>query len=206
MGEAAGVRLDVTVEATEKKAFASVLGWPGWCRSGRTEDAALDALLVYRDRYDVVAREAGLALPDDVELHVVERLPGTGTTAFGAPDRRSAYEDGPVTEQDLALLQASWRVLDRVVAGAPETLRKGPRGGGRDRDAVATHVREAQHAYARSVGVRLTPAESADMARAHAELLQALRTAPPEKTPRYWVRRATWHVLDHAWEIEDKSD
>ena len=22
---------------------------------------------------------------------------------------------------------------------------------------------------------------------------------------RYWVRRAAWHVLDHAWEIEDKT-
>ena len=22
--------------------------------------------------------------------------------------------------------------------------------------------------------------------------------------PRYFVRRAAWHVLDHAWEIEDR--
>jgi hypothetical protein len=22
--------------------------------------------------------------------------------------------------------------------------------------------------------------------------------------PRYVVRRAAWHVLDHAWEIEDR--
>ena len=23
--------------------------------------------------------------------------------------------------------------------------------------------------------------------------------------PRYFVRRAAWHVLDHAWEIEDRA-
>ena len=197
--------LPVTVEAVDRKAFASVLGWPGWCRPGRTEQAALEALLAYRDRYAVVAEEAGLTVPASPDLHVVERLPGNGTTSFGAPDRRSAYEEGPVTEQEVGLLQASWRVFDRVVAGAPETLRKGPRGGGRDRDAVAAHVREAQHAYARSVGVRLTPTERADTERAHAALLRALREAPPDRVPRYWVRRAAWHVLDHTWEIEDKS-
>jgi hypothetical protein len=196
-------RVDVTVEATPKKAFASALEWSGWCRSGKTEEAALEALLAYRDRYAVVVAEAGLALPADVELHVVERLPGTGTTTFGAPDRRSAHEVGPATEQDLALLEASWRVLDRVVAHAPEHLRKGPRGGGRDRDAVAAHVTEAQHADSRSVGVRLTPAERADTDRARRELLAALRAGQGD---RYWVRRCAWHVLDHAWEIEDKSE
>ncbi|MCW2605890.1 MAG: hypothetical protein JWO60_583 [Frankiales bacterium] len=195
-------RVEVTVETTPKRAFASALGWPGWCRSGKTEEEAVEALLACRDRYDVVAREAGLLLPGDVELHVVERLPGTATTTFGAPDARSAHEAGPVTEEDLALLAASWRVFDRVVAAAPAELRKGPRGGGRDRDAVAAHVTEAQHAYARKVGVRLTPAERADAERARRELLEALRG---EQGDRYWVRRAAWHVLDHAWEIEDKS-
>jgi hypothetical protein len=24
-------------------------------------------------------------------------------------------------------------------------------------------------------------------------------------TPRYFVRRSAWHVLDHAWEIEDRT-
>lgn len=26
----------------------------------------------------------------------------------------------------------------------------------------------------------------------------------PERGPRYWVRRVAWHVLNHAWEIEDR--
>ncbi|MCU1692239.1 MAG: hypothetical protein JWM64_1330 [Frankiales bacterium] len=195
-------RLDVTVEATSKRAFASVLGWPGWCRAGKTEQDAVEALLAYRDRYAVVAEEAGLALPADPELHVVERLDGTTTMSFGAPDRRSEHEQGPVPEADLALLAASWRVFDRAVAAAPPALRKGPRGGGRDRDAVAAHVTEAQHSYARKVGVRLTPAERADPARARQELLEVLAGGQGD---RYWVRRAAWHVLDHVWEIEDKS-
>jgi hypothetical protein len=25
-------------------------------------------------------------------------------------------------------------------------------------------------------------------------------------TARYFVRRAAWHVLDHAWEIEDRIE
>jgi hypothetical protein len=24
-------------------------------------------------------------------------------------------------------------------------------------------------------------------------------------TARYYVRRSAWHVLDHAWEIEDRA-
>ena len=27
----------------------------------------------------------------------------------------------------------------------------------------------------------------------------------PKWTARYFLRRAAWHVLDHVWEIEDKS-
>ena len=195
-------RVDVVVEATPKRAFASALGWPGWSRGGKTEEAALEALLAYRDRYDVVVREAGLVLPERPELHVVERLPGNRTTEFGAPNVCSSWETGPVPGHEVDLLEASWRVLDRVAASAPAALRKGPRGGGRDRDAVVAHVTEAQHSYARKVGVRLTPAERADVGRARRELVAALRSDAGE---RCWVRRATWHVLDHVWEVEDRS-
>ena len=30
--------------------------------------------------------------------------------------------------------------------------------------------------------------------------------ADPKWPVRYWIRRTAWHVLDHAWEIEDKSE
>ena len=37
--------------------LASALDWPGWCRRGKGEQAALDALLDYAGRYAVVAQE-----------------------------------------------------------------------------------------------------------------------------------------------------
>ena len=38
-------------------------------------------------------------------------------------------------------------------------------------------------------------------------LAAAVRAGAPDATwpLRYAVRRFAWHVLDHAWEIEDKS-
>ena len=34
--------VEVYVEATGKRAFAGAVDWPGWCRSGRDEETALD--------------------------------------------------------------------------------------------------------------------------------------------------------------------
>ena len=51
------------------------------------------------------------------------------------------------------LVSAAWTVLDRVHSGSPSALRKGPRGGGRDRDAIAQHVFTAEAAYARKLGI-----------------------------------------------------
>ena len=45
----------VGLEAGAKWVFASALDWPGWCRRGRDEHAALDTLLNYADRYAAVA-------------------------------------------------------------------------------------------------------------------------------------------------------
>jgi hypothetical protein len=107
-------------------------------------------------------------------------------------------------------------VLDRVAAGAPAKLRKGPRGGGRDRDAVVTHVLDAEASYARKLGLRFRPPAPGDkkaIAEAREAILGVLRRTssgvpPGEKgwPPRYAARRIAWHVLDHAWEIEDKSE
>jgi hypothetical protein len=101
------------------------------------------------------------------------------------------------------------------VAGAPATLRKGPRGGGRDRDAVVDHVVGAEAAYARKIGIARKPPAGADREAVTAlrqDVLEAVRArrfgSPPRSKGwpgRYAVRRMAWHVLDHAWEIEDKS-
>jgi len=143
----------VYVEGT-KRVFACALDWPGWCRAGKGEDAALEALAAYAPRYGVVAGEAGVRFPSRVadSFEVVERLPGSATTDFGALDKPASRDSEPLTqklaERLTELLEASWRVFDRVAAGAPAELRKGPRGGGRDGDKMVDHVLGAEAGYA----------------------------------------------------------
>lgn len=193
----------VVLEISKTWAFASALDWPGWCRRGKGEHGALAALADYADRYAVVAGAS--FRPGD--LQVVDRVPGTPTTDFGAPDAKSALEDEPLDHAEAqrfaALLTRCWSRFDEVVAAAPEQLSKGPRGGGRDRDAVGAHVREAERSYARRVGARLPPRTPWPEQRA--ALLRALDAGPQAWSVRYAYRRIAWHILDHGWEIEDKS-
>jgi len=193
--------VDVTVEVGRRKAFASALEWPGWCRSGRDEQAALEALLDYRDRFDVVAAGAGLDLPSSPNLRVVERVENPRVSSFGAPYKRSVHEAGTVPSHELALLESSWRAFDGVIVARAVAWQPARRGG-RDQAAIEAHVHDVERAYARSVGVRSAPAEFADPAVVRRRFISALRG---EAGDRYWVRRATWHVLDHMWEIEDRS-
>jgi hypothetical protein len=210
----------VILEVGAKRVFASAVDWPGWCRSGRHEDSALAALTEYVPRYAVVADRAGVAFRPPRSYDVVARDPGNATTDFGAPgvvsDADAAALTAAQARRQVALLRASWEELDRLAVEAPETLRKGPRGGGRDRDKVVAHVIEAERSYARTVGVRHKPFDPRDQAARWAlrdelaEVLAAARSgAPPGGKgwpPRYALRRIAWHVLDHVWEIEDKSD
>jgi hypothetical protein len=206
----------VYLEVGTKRVFACALDWPGWCRSGRDEQSALDALAAYLPRYAAVVKEAGLSNPE-TDFDVVERLPGNGSTEFGVPgaipERDHREPLNPLEAKRMgALVNASWKVFDRVVAGAPAELRKGPRGGGRDRDKIVAHVLGAEVGYARMVGVRHAepnPADSAEVAAQRAELVEALVNRSVRERgwpPRYAARRIAWHVLDHAWEIEDRSD
>lgn len=196
----------VYLEVGAKRVFACALDWPGWCRSARGEEAALQTLLDYAPRYAAVAGPAFSA----TELVVVGRVPGNATTDFGAPDIRGRWDDEPLPPDEAArltgLLEASWEALDAAIATAPPELRKGPRGGGRDRDAVADHVRESERSYGRTIGVRLPPRTPWPEQRA--ALAAALRAGAPAGSwpARYAVRRLAWHVLDHAWEIEDRAD
>jgi len=215
-------RIAIGLEATPKKVFASALEWPGWSRAGRDEAAALAALAASSARYAIVAREAGLAFgpiaPGDIEL--VERLPGTATTAFGAPDVVFAMDARPTDAADgerlATLVRAAWVLLDQVAAIAPAELRKGPRGGGRDRDPIIAHVVAAESAYARRIGLQFRepdPGEVGAVAAVRAAIADVL-ARPTNGGPipggawpaRYAARRIAWHVLDHAWEIEDRAE
>lgn len=192
------------VEAGKRRVFAAALEWPGWVRSGRDEGAALEALEAYRGRYAEVVKDARLK-PPAAGFDVVERVDGNATTEFGAPAVPFAADQalpGAAEQRRLvAVLEAAWRKLDRVAAGAPAELRKGPRGGGRDRDAVVEHVDGAEEMYLRAIGGR---AKGRDAVRA--AIVEAFTAGGGGKWPlRYAARRITWHVLDHAWEIEDRS-
>ena len=187
--------------------FACALDWPGWARRGKGDEAALEELASYAERYALVVADVAPEFPGG-ELHVVGTLRGTGTTDFGAPDARGPWDDEPQDERSRArladLLVACWTAFDRVVAASPPELRKGPRGGGRDRDTIVDHVREAERSYGRTLGVRVPP--RTPWAEQRAAFETAIRTGEPDgRWPvRYAVRRFGWHVLDHAWEIEDK--
>ena len=206
-----------------KRIFACSLEWPGWCRSGKTEEAALEALAAYAPRYAPVAAEAGKRFPKNAAdgLDVVERLSGSGTTDFGAPGEPAEADLQPLTKAQATRLadfvRASWVVFDRVVASAPSTLRKGPRGGGRDRDAIVEHVLGAEVAYARKLGLKHRQPEAGDPEAVEAvrsSIEAAIRDArlpTPADVPKGWpfryaARRFAWHLLDHAWEIEDRAE
>jgi hypothetical protein len=204
----------IFLEIGTKRAFASAADWPGWCRSSKTEQLALENLAAYAPRYARVAKLAHIELPQDVtNFDVVERVTGNATTDFGAPGVYVESERRPLsaaeTKRECALAEACWNYLDHVRAKAPNALRKGPRGGGRDRDGMFDHVLGAEMEYAKRIGTRLKQPDGRDAAAVKAFREAILESfANPnreEKWPvRYAVRRTAWHALDHAWEMEDR--
>lgn len=140
-------------------------------------------------------------------------MAGNATTDFGAPGIPAKDESRNLTAREALrmrdLVEACWRYLDQVVATAPASLRKGPRGGGRDRDPMFDHVLGAEAAYASAIGVRLKQPDGRDRTAVRAfrqAILDGLASPNPgAKWPAaYAARRIAWHTLDHAWEIEDR--
>jgi len=208
----------VYLEVGKRRVFASAADWPGWARSGKDENAALDALSAAAPRYAPVPKAARIAFAPGAGFDVVERLPGDATTDFGAPSAIAKAELKRLTKKQAgrlsALVSASWTVFDRAVEKAPASLRKGPRGGGRDREAVVEHVLGAETAYARKLGLRLKQPAAGDAAAARDHrnaIVAGLRAGTKGVTDggwpaRYAARRIAWHAVDHAWEIEDRSE
>jgi hypothetical protein len=207
----------------KKRVVACAFDWSGWDRSAKTEEDALRVLAAYQPRYAKVAALAGLA--DEFgapgELAVVERLEGNGMTDYyGVSGRAAAPEREQVSEaaceRKIALLRASWATFDDVASRASSELRKGPRGGGRERDEIVRHANGAEiHEFATKVGVR-TPLDARldpSALRAHREALCTgirefnARGAAAGKwwTVQFLIRRSAWHMLDHAWEMEDRD-
>jgi hypothetical protein len=221
--------IEVYIETGKKKTFAGAVEWPGWCRSGKDEESALRALADYGQRYAQVAKKAQIefrvpAGPPD--FTVVERLVGDATTDFGAPAIAPSADARAVDAAELArlqaLLKACYQALDDAARAAQgRELRKGPRGGGRELEDIQRHVMDANGGYLSRLGLKAETVDGEGQAEQAARLRQAMldglaattRGETPEIgprggkrwSPRYFVRREAWHVLDHAWEIEDRA-
>jgi len=118
-------------------------------------------------------------------------------------------------ERRLDLLRACWAHFDDVAARVSAELRPGARGGGRSRDQIIRHTYANEpEQFSRKVEVRtpldivLTPD---GLATHRQEYLDAIRAYNAEAKPaRTWpiqflVRRTAHHVMDHAWELEDRE-
>jgi hypothetical protein len=212
----------VYIESGRTRTFACAYDWPGWCRSAKGEEAALAALAAYALRYAPVAKRA--KVPFDprsmAAFRVLERIPGSANTDFGVPHEIAKRDTAPLSAAEgkrlATLVSAAWATFDEVAASAPAQLRKGPRGGGRDRDKIVEHVLGADDIYARKLGLRLTPPRPGDRAaiRAFRAAVTKVLAKPSRGAPlvekgwpqRYAARRIAWHALDHAWEIQDRSE
>ena len=196
-------KLDVYLEIGNKRVFAGAVDWPGWCRSGRDEGSALQALLDYGPRYARVLRSTGLRFQAPTELAafgIAERLPGNSTTDFGAPDIPLKGDLRPVGEREIrrfeALLGACWHAFDRAAKAAEgKELRVGPRGGGRDLEGIVRHVLGGELSYLARLGWKLKLGDVEPrkaLATIRLESLRALAAAAqgelPEKGPRGGLR------------------
>jgi hypothetical protein len=218
------VRVVVQHGPRDRKVAAVAIDWPGWSRGARTAADAMELLDAYRARYRSVAERAGLAAEFDRagDLEVVEDHVGVGSTDFwGISFAPSSFEQGPMRAEELdrkiSLLEASWRYFDDVAARVSAEMQKGPRGGGRNRDEIVRHALGWERAdLAKRVGVVVDPIvpPTRDGFSSHRdEFVAALRTHNAEgrmARGRNWtiallLRHTAFHVLDHAWEMEDKD-
>jgi hypothetical protein len=216
----------VYLEIGKRKVFACAGDWPGWARAGHGEDAALVALRDAAPRFAVVCARAGVPFDGPAvvaSFEVVERVAGSATTDFGALDACADLDREPLTGEDAdrvaALVGAAWDAFGQAAGAAPPVLRKGPRGGGRDLDAIVDHVLQTEVLHARMLGLRHRPFPPGDAdaaARMRADILAAIRAGEAPGQPsgsgrgrrplRFVARRTAWHALDHAWEIQDRQD
>jgi hypothetical protein len=216
-------KLRVILEIGKKRrVVAAAMDWPGLDRWGTSEGDALDKLTRYEQRYAGVAERARLAdaFARARQVDVVERVPGSSSTDFwGIAHVPSEIEREVLPPADLErrldLLQACWAEFDDVARRITEELRPGPRSAGRSHDQIVRHVYANEpEQFSRKVEVR-TPREvvlTPDGLVAHREAyLAAIRAYNAEGKPaRSWplqflIRRTAHHVMDHAWEMEDRD-
>ena len=206
-----------------RRVVAGATDWPGLDRWGATEASALETLAAYVDRYEGVATRARLGKElDKAARHVtvVERVPGNSSTDWwGIAHVPSRLEAEGISDDELErrlrLLQACWAYFDDAVPLASAELRTGPRGAGWTRDEIERHVyKNEPESFTRKVEVRtprevvLTPEGRAAHRQATLDAIRAYHTGgrPARTWPiPFLLRRMAHHVMDHAWELEDRT-
>jgi hypothetical protein len=218
------VRTVVEHGTKDKRSVAFALDWPGWSRGARSAGDALATLEAYRARYRPVAELAGLAAEFDAAgpLEVVEERVGTGSTDFwGISFSPSSTEADPMDKAELkrkiAILRAAWAYFDGVAARVSPEMRKGVRGGGRERDEIIGHViRVESMDFASGVGIvvpdgnALIPDGIPGYREAYVAAMHDYNAGKVAKRMRtrtlpFLIRHSAFHTLDHAWEMEDKD-
>jgi hypothetical protein len=216
-------KLRVILEIGKKRrVVAGAMDWPGLDRWGTSEDDALEKLRSYVPRYAGVAERAGLApgYAAARDIEVVERVPGSSSTDFwGFAHVPSQIEAEVLSAADLErrldLLRACWAYFDDAATRVSKELRPGPRSAGRSRDQIIRHVcvNEPEQ-WSRKVEVRtpfeavLTPDGLAAHRRAYLDAIRAYNAEgrPARSWPiQFLIRRTAHHVMDHAWEMEDRD-
>ncbi len=221
-------KIAVALEVGPKqRVFAQALDWIGWCRAGKDEVTVLHQLVIAGPRYAPVAARAGLsfAIPPSFEtFEVVERVPGTATTDFGAPAVPLPSDSKPLAGADIerfiGLLTACWSTFDDVLLSISADLRAKKPERGRSPDAMRLHLLQTDRMHLSAFGPAFRQPDPAHVAEQEAavreQIIAALRAVPrgeniaPRRrygfswTPRFAVRRSAWHALDHAWELQGR--
>jgi hypothetical protein len=215
MADRVPIRTVIEHGTKDKRSVAFSLDWPGWSRGAKTPELALETLESYRDRYRPIAKLAGMSKEFEAAgpLEIVEDRVGTGSTDFwGISFSPSSTEQGPLTDAEfdrgIKLLRAAWAFFDGVAARVSPEMRKGPRGGGRDRDRIISHVIRQESENIPEEGA-MTPDGLREYREAYVEAMHAYN-AGEGKRMRSWtlpflIRHSAFHTLDHAWEMEDKD-
>ncbi len=207
-----------------KRYVAFAIDWPGLSRGAKSPEMALETLESYRRRYRPIAALAGMAADFDAAgpLEIVEDKVGNSSTDFwGISFSPCSSEQGPLSEAEferkIAILRACWTYFDAAAARVSAEMRKGPRGGGRDRDRIIRHtIRTESEDFAKQVGLRIPEgaALTPEGLRRHREdyvaAMRAYNAGQVQRRMRSWtlpflIRHSAYHTLDHAWEMEDKD-
>jgi hypothetical protein len=217
------LRVTLEIGPKGKKVVAVAPDWPGLARGAKTRESAIETLRSYLPRYVPIATLAGMKTEFDAvaaaDIDVVEEYPGVGSTDFwGISFAFSSIDKQEMStkelDRELALLRACWAFFDDVRLRVSSEMKKGPRGGGRDRDHIIRHTLANELDWATKLGLNSTEdANLTDEAlKTHRDTYcDAIRDFHAKgKMARTWplhylIRHTAFHALDHTWEMEDKD-